>query len=99
MKKVYIHPQELRSQADELEKLRGQHNALLREMRVLVLSLSDSWKGEAQEAFINRFLSESKTISELDSVISGYTSIIRKAADDAQAADRSLATRIRAMME
>lgn len=97
MKKLSIRPQALRSQADELEKLRQQHNALMRELRVLVVGLSDGWKGDAQDAFLNRFLSESKTASELDSTIAGYVSVLRKAADDAQAADRSLAARFRAM--
>lgn len=98
-KTISIRPQGLRSQADELEKLRQQHNDLMRELRVLVVGLSDSWKGEAQEAFVNRFLSESKTMSQLDSTISGYISVVRRAADDAEAADRSLATRFRAMMD
>ena len=99
MKKILsIRPQALRSQADELEKLRRQHNDLMRELRVLVVGLSDSWKGEAEEAFVNRFLSESKNMSQLDSTISGYVSLARKAADDAEAADRSLATRFRSMM-
>lgn len=97
MKKISIHPQALRSQANELEKLRQQHNALMKELRVLVMSLSDSWKGEAQEAFLNSFLDKSKTISELDSTISGYISVTRKAADDAEAADRLLAAKFRAM--
>lgn len=99
MKKLSIRPQALRSQADELEKLRQQHNALMRELRVLVVGLSDGWKGDAQDAFLNRFLSESKTASELDSTIAGYVSVLRKAADDAQAADRSLAARFRAMKD
>ena len=71
----------------------------MRELRVLVVGLSDSWKGDAQEAFVNRFLSESKNMSQLDSTISGYVSLTRKAADDAEAADRALSAKIRAMMD
>ena len=98
-KTLSIRPQELRSQADTREKLRQQHNDLMRELRVLVVGLSDSWKGEAQEAFVNRFLSESKNMSQLDSTISGYVSLTRKAADDAEAADRARSAKIRAMMD
>ena len=97
MKKIAIHPQALRSQANDLEKLRQQHNEVMRELRVLVMGLSESWKGEAQEAFLNSFLAKSKSISELDSTISGYISVTRKAADEAEAADRSLASKFRAM--
>lgn len=99
MTRLSVSPEQLRSSARELEQLRQQHLALMKELRILVMSLSDSWKGEAQEAFVNRFLAESKTMSQLDSTISGYISVVRKAADDAEATDRSLATRFRSMME
>lgn len=96
-KTISIRPQELRRQAAELEKLRQQHLSIMKELRVLVMSLSDDWKGEAQEAFVRSFLAKSKTMSALDSTLAKYIAVTYKAADEAEAADRLLKAKIQSM--
>ena len=60
MTRLSVSPEQLRASARELEQLRQQHLALMKELRILVMSLSDSWKGEAQEAFTRSFLSKNQ---------------------------------------
>ena len=96
---IAIHPQALRQQAAELEKLRQQHLSIMKELRVLVRSLPDEWKGEAQEAFVNSFLTKSKNMSDLDSILAKYIAVTYKAADEAEAANRMLKSKIQSMAE
>ena len=94
MSALYVKPSELREQADELEALRQQHLQLMKEMRILVMHLSDIWQGEAQDAFVASFLSQSKTMSDLDNTLSKYIVVTKMAADEAENADRELLRRI-----
>ena len=88
--KLSVSPEQLRSNARELERLRQQHLALMKELRILVMSLSDSWKGEAQEAFTKSFLSQNKTMNNVSDVLQRYATLMERAADEAEAMDNTL---------
>lgn len=90
MANLSLSPEELRARARELEKLRQQHLALMKKMRILVLGLSDSWKGEAQEAFEKNFLSRSRTMNELSSTMEKYIDLMETAADKTENVDQTL---------
>lgn len=90
MTRLSVSPEQLRSSAQELEQLRQQHLALMKELRILVMSLSDSWKGEAQEAFTRSFLSKNKTMNDVSDVLRRYAALMERAADEAEAMDNAL---------
>ena len=54
------------------------------------MSLSDSWKGEAQEAFTRSFLSKNKTMNDVSDVLRRYAALMERAADEAEAMDNAL---------
>lgn len=90
MTRLSVSPEQLRASARELEQLRQQHLALMKELRILVMSLSDSWKGEAQEAFTRSFLSKNKTMNDVSDVLRRYAALMERAADEAEAMDNAL---------
>lgn len=90
MSKFTVAPEDLRQRANELESLRKQSRDLLKQMRILVMSLSENWQGEAQEAFVNSFLSKNKVFTDLDNVMAEYIALVRKAASNAETADQTL---------
>lgn len=96
MKKISINPQALRARAAELDDLRAQHDELMRQLRTLVAGLPDIWQGEAQQAFLNKFYTQSKKISELDGTVADFIATVRRAAEAAEEADSALAAKIRA---
>lgn len=83
-------PEELRTRANELEALRQQQLDIMKRLRILVMSLSDSWKGEAQEAFVQKFLSKNQDMNNLSSVLEQYITLAQQAADRAEAVDNEL---------
>lgn len=97
MGKIYVRTQDVRSQASELETLRQQHLAVMKELRILVMSLSDDWQGEAQNAFVNAFLTKSKEISNFDTLIAQYVSTINKVADESERVDKNLRNKLQSM--
>lgn len=85
-----IRPEELRSRANELEQLRQQQLDIMKRLRILVMSLSDSWKGEAQETFVQKFLSKNQEMNDLSTVLEQYISLAREAAQRAENVDNTL---------
>ena len=55
-----------------------------------MLSLKDSWKGEAQDAFVAKFQSMEHTLRKLTEVLEQYAKLMDKSADDMQTTDQNL---------
>lgn len=95
MTQLTASPDQLRASARELEKLRQQHLALMKQLRILVMSLSDSWKGEAQEAFTKSFLAKNQTMNDVSTVLAQYGALMKQAADEAETMDNTLLRDVR----
>lgn len=98
MTQLTVSPDQLRASARELEKLRQQHLALMKQLRILVMSLSDSWKGEAQEAFTKSFLAKNQTMNDVSTVLAQYAALMKQAADEAETMDNSLLRSVRSRL-
>ena len=95
MSQINAHPERIRSAAKELESLRRQHLAQMRQMRILVNNLSDIWKGDAQDALAARFYRESRAMGELSTMLEEYIHVLDDAADKMDHVDLQLKTKIR----
>lgn len=98
MTQLTVSPDQLRASARELEKLRQEHLALMKQLRILVMSLSDSWKGEAQEAFTKSFLTQNQTMNDVSTVLAQYAALMQLAADEAEAMDNALLRAVRSRL-
>lgn len=98
MTQLTVSPDQLRASARELEKLRQEHLALMKQLRILVMSLSDSWKGEAQEAFTKSFLNKNQTMNDVSTVLAQYAALMQLAADEAEAMDNALLRAVRSRL-
>lgn len=98
MTQLTVSPDQLRASARELEKLRQEHLALMKQLRILVMSLSDSWKGEAQEAFTKSFLTKNQTMNDVSTVLAQYAALMQLAADEAEAMDNALLRAVRSRL-
>lgn len=95
MATLSIRPAELRSRANALEQLRQEHLSLMKQLRILVMSLSEDWQGEAQSAFQSSFLSKSQTMNDLANTLERYISLANQAADEAERVDSALLSAVR----
>lgn len=98
MTQLTVSPDQLRASAQELEKLRKEHLALMKQMRILVMNLSDIWKGEAQDAFTQNFLGKNQTMNDVSTVLSQYAALMKQAADEAETMDSTLLRSVRSRM-
>ncbi len=90
MSRIMMQPEQMRTNARELEALRQRHLQLMRQMRILMMNLSEIWKGEAQEALVRRFMNESQSINDLSATLEDYVELIHAAAGKIEDMERQL---------
>ena len=91
---IQITPETLRVQAENIRKHNQDQEQTIKRLRNLVLSLCESWKGEAQDAFVAKFQSMDQTYRGLSEVLEGYAKLAITAADDFQNVDQNLKSMI-----
>ena len=87
-------PDGLRDRAKQVQKLRAEEQEIMKRLRILILGLSDSWKGESYEAFRSRFLEQSSAIADVNRLFGEFADLLNRVADDAENMDLNLLSQI-----
>lgn len=89
---IQITPETLRSQAQTVRSYSEEHTQLLSKLSSLVEGLSESWKGDAQQAFVSKFESLKPTFQQLTEAIEAYAKGMETAATTMEVADSDAAS-------
>lgn len=85
-----MRPEDMRNRASSLAAIGEEEQEIMRQMRVVVMSLEEMWKGTAQEAFAASFLNAGAKMSELSELIQNLAALMAQAAAEAENEDASL---------
>ena len=87
---IQVTPEVLNSKAGEVRSLKSQHDETISKLRSLVLALNETWKGEAQDAFVAKFESMQSTFTNFSEMLDSYAKLMDTAARELQNTDQSL---------
>ena len=87
---IQVTPEVLNSKANEVRSLKAQHDDTMAKLRSLVLALNETWKGEAQNAFVAKFESMQNSFTSFSEMLEGYAKLMDTAARELQNTDQSL---------
>lgn len=87
---IQITPESIRTQASTVRGYKSTHEQTMAKLKTLVLALSSDWKGEAQDAFVAKFLSMDSTYKKFASVLEEYASLMDKAASEMENTDQTI---------
>ena len=87
---IQVTPEVLNSKAGEVRSLKSQHDETISKLRSLVLALNETWKGEAQDAFVAKFESMQSTFTNFSEILESYAKLMDTAARELQNTDQSL---------
>ena len=73
-----------------MRSLKAQHDDTMAKLRSLVLALNETWKGEAQDAFVAKFESMQNSFTSFSEMLEGYAKLMDTAARELQNTDQSL---------
>lgn len=89
-----VRPEEMRSRAAALSAIGEEDQEIMRQMRAIVMSLEEMWRGTAQEAFVASFLSAGAQMTELSAIIENLAALMRQAALETENEDAALRSMI-----
>ena len=87
---IQVTPEVLNSKANEVRSLKAQHDDTMAKLRSLVLAMNETWKGEAQDAFVAKFESMQNSFTSFSEMLEGYAKLMDTAARELQNTDQSL---------
>ncbi len=90
MSLIQIAPELIHESASDVRRYKLEQEETMNKIRNLVYSLNDSWKGEAQDAFVSRFQSMETTYKGLSLVLEQYAALMDKSADEIKGVDRDM---------
>lgn len=89
---IQVTPEVLRSKATDVRSYRSDHDNVIAKLTTLVNGLNETWKGEAQDAFVAKFESMRSTFQNFSEMLEGYAKLMDTAANELENADQSLKT-------
>ena len=89
-----ITPEQLKERASKVREYRQQHVDTMSRFNNLVLNLSESWQGEAQQAFVAKNQGMIDKFNKFDEALEKYAVDMDETADIMQETDKSLASKI-----
>ena len=92
---IQITPENLHKQANSIRKYKTDQETCMGKLRRLIYSLDESWKGDAQDAFVAKFQSMESVYKKFSDVLEQYAKLMDKAADDFSREDQNAKSMIR----
>lgn len=91
---IQVTPDLLHGKATELRGIKDEHDQAMARMKTLILGLNEIWKGEAQDAFVQKYQSMESTFSSFSQMVEDYAALMDTTATSMQERDESLASTI-----
>jgi WXG100 family type VII secretion target len=87
---IQVTPEVLTGKATEVRSLKSSHDDTMAKLRTLVLGLNETWKGEAQDAFVTKFEGMQSTFTNFSEMLESYAKLMDTAARELQNTDQNL---------
>ncbi len=94
---IQVTPELLQGKAQEVRGLKQNHDETMNKLRNLIMALNEQWKGEAQDAFVQKYESMQSTFTNFSEMLENYSKLMETAANELQQTDQSLKGRMSSM--
>ena len=91
---ILITPEKLKGESIKVREYRQQHVDTMSRFNNLVLNLSESWHGEAQQTFVAKYQGMKDKFNKFDEALEKYAVDMDETADIMQETDQSLASKL-----
>lgn len=91
---IQVTPETLRQKATDVRTYKGEHDDVIAKLKILVNGLNETWKGEAQDAFLAKFESMQSTFTNFSEMLEGYAKLMDAHATRMEQAQQESVTQI-----
>ena len=89
---IQVTPESLRSEANRLNTLKESHKTEMNNLRRLILSLNEQWKGSAQDAFVGKYQELQPEFQKFIRLLEDHINHMKIEADQMEERDNALAS-------
>ena len=86
---ILVHPADLTTKSNQVRQYKENHHDIMNKITNLVMTLGEVWQGEAQNAFVSKFLSMQPVYDSFEEVLEEFASLMEKVADEMVKTDRA----------
>lgn len=90
MTEIKVDTHLLQTKAEMVRRYRQQHMETMGRLKKLIFSLNETWKGEAQDAFIASYQSMQPSFKEFNAVLYNYYNLMKKVASEMEKTDNEM---------
>lgn len=94
---ILVNSESLREKANSIRKAKQQQKSAVQKINNLVLSVNAVFKGEAQAAFVDKFMQMKPAFSKLETNIEAYAKELEEAAARIEQSDNEFAAKIKSI--
>ena len=87
---IQVTPELLMGKAGDVRKIKSEQEQVMQRLTQLVLGLNEIWKGDAQNAFVQKYQSMDSTFKNFAEMLEGYAKLMDTAAKELQNTDTQL---------
>lgn len=91
---IQVTPELLEGKASEVTNIRNEHDSLMNQLKSLITSLNEIWKGTAQDAFVEKYQSMQSTFTQFSEMLEQYATLMKTAASDLRTTDETLKSKM-----
>ncbi len=93
-REIMLTPEELRISAGDIRKYKNSHEDIMNRMTNLVSSVCTVWRGDAQDAFVAKYMGMKSTFTNFEAALENFAVLIDETANRIEQTDNSLGSRI-----
>jgi WXG100 family type VII secretion target len=87
---IQVTPDVLEGRAGEVRRLKGDHDGTIQKLTQLVNGLNEVWRGQAQDAFVEKYRSMESQFKNFSEMLEGYAKLMDTAARQLRETDQNL---------
>lgn len=86
---ILVNPATMSEQSNQIRQYKETHNDVMNKITNLVMTIGEVWQGDAQNAFVSKFLSMQPVYDSFEKALEEFATLMDKVADEMKKTDEA----------
>ncbi len=86
---ILVNPNTMSENSNQIRQYKEAHQEVMNKITNLVMNIGEVWQGEAQNAFVSKFLSMQPVYDSFENALEEFAELMDKVADEMKKTDES----------
>lgn len=85
---ILVNPSDLTTKSNQVRQYKESHHDIMNKITNLVMTLGEVWQGDAQNAFVSKYLSMQPVYDSFEEALEEFAALMEKVADEMMKTDQ-----------